>query len=363
MMMNARNRFPFTAIQWEELEHQALIFKYMVSGVPVPPDLILTVKRSCSTHSSSSMSSSPLLSYQPNLGWGSFQMGFGRKVDAEPWRCRRTDGKKWRCSKEAYPDSKYCERHMHRGRNRSRKPVELLITSTNPNPNPNPPSPSIPIPIPIPSINNFINSSPNSSIIINPTTTTLSTLSSSTSTFNNAPLHPFLSPPSSSSSRPLNNTTHHLFLDSASYSKLDENCRYATGTLQSLPDSYAQLTKNSSIGYSQSLFQSLTDNSKHERQQQQQEEEEEEKNCFILGSDFKSTRPIIKVEREVESRKPFHHFFGEWPKNNSRDSWLEIDQKNQSNNNASFFAKNLSASMPLSTQDLFASKNRYHIDG
>lgn len=45
-------------------------------------------------------------------------------MDPEPGRCRRTDGKKWRCSKDAYPDSKYCERHMHRGRNRSRKPVE-----------------------------------------------------------------------------------------------------------------------------------------------------------------------------------------------------------------------------------------------
>lgn len=62
------------------------------------------------------------------VGWNSnsssFQMGFGRKIDPEPGRCRRTDGKKWRCSKDAYPDSKYCERHMHRGRNRSRKPVE-----------------------------------------------------------------------------------------------------------------------------------------------------------------------------------------------------------------------------------------------
>lgn len=49
---------------------------------------------------------------------------YGKKLDPEPGRCRRTDGKKWRCSKDAYPDSKYCERHMHRGRNRSRKPVE-----------------------------------------------------------------------------------------------------------------------------------------------------------------------------------------------------------------------------------------------
>ena len=60
------------------------------------------------------------------VGWNCFQMGLGRKIDPEPGRCRRTDGKKWRCSKEAFPDSKYCERHMHRGKNRSRKPVEVL---------------------------------------------------------------------------------------------------------------------------------------------------------------------------------------------------------------------------------------------
>ncbi|KAI3775611.1 hypothetical protein L1987_50191 [Smallanthus sonchifolius] len=59
-------------------------------------------------------------------------MGFGRKIDPEPGRCRRTDGKKWRCSKEAYPESKYCERHMHRGRNRSRKPVELNMSTPIP---------------------------------------------------------------------------------------------------------------------------------------------------------------------------------------------------------------------------------------
>ncbi|KAI7752966.1 hypothetical protein M8C21_026707 [Ambrosia artemisiifolia] len=54
---------------------------------------------------------------------------YGKKFDPEPGRCRRTDGKKWRCAKDAYPDSKYCERHMHRGRNRSRKPVESQSAS------------------------------------------------------------------------------------------------------------------------------------------------------------------------------------------------------------------------------------------
>ncbi|KAG9131579.1 hypothetical protein Leryth_015134 [Lithospermum erythrorhizon] len=80
----------FTAVQFQELEHQAMIYKYLVAGLPVPPDL---------------------------------------KFDPEPGRCRRTDGKKWRCAKDVYPDSKYCERHMHRGRNRSRKPVESQSTS------------------------------------------------------------------------------------------------------------------------------------------------------------------------------------------------------------------------------------------
>lgn len=52
----------------------------------------------------------------------------GKKIDPEPGRCRRTDGKKWRCSKDAHPDSKYCERHMNRGRYRSRKLVESQTT-------------------------------------------------------------------------------------------------------------------------------------------------------------------------------------------------------------------------------------------
>ncbi|KAF8670240.1 hypothetical protein HU200_050772 [Digitaria exilis] len=105
---------PFTAAQYEELEHQALIYKYLVAGVQVPPDLLLPIRRGFVYH-------------QPALGYGPY---FGKKVDPEPGRCRRTDGKKWRCAKEAAPDSKYCERHMHRGRSRSRKPVEpQLVTN------------------------------------------------------------------------------------------------------------------------------------------------------------------------------------------------------------------------------------------
>ncbi|XP_057766930.1 growth-regulating factor 5 [Salvia miltiorrhiza] len=133
------SRFPFTASQWQELEHQALVFKYMVSGMPIPPDLLFTIRTSLD----SSLSSKFLIHQPQHIGWNSFHMGFGRKIDPEPGRCRRTDGKKWRCSKEAYPDSKYCERHMHRGRNRSRKPVEILSPTTAATPrNAHPPSSS-----------------------------------------------------------------------------------------------------------------------------------------------------------------------------------------------------------------------------
>ncbi|XP_043691859.1 growth-regulating factor 3-like isoform X2 [Telopea speciosissima] len=104
-------RFPrmgsfFSLDQWRELELQALIFKYMLAGVAVPPELLDLINKS-------------LLSLLQLGYWGRSM------VDPEPGRCRRTDGKKWRCSRDVATGHKYCERHMHRGRNRSRKPVEI----------------------------------------------------------------------------------------------------------------------------------------------------------------------------------------------------------------------------------------------
>lgn len=109
----------FTEVQWQELEHQAMIYKYLVAGLPVPPDLVMPIRRSFDALPSRFF-------YHSGLGYYPY---YGKKFDPEPGRCRRTDGKKWRCAKDAYPDSKYCERHMHRGRNRSRKPVESQSTS------------------------------------------------------------------------------------------------------------------------------------------------------------------------------------------------------------------------------------------
>ncbi|XP_031499041.1 growth-regulating factor 4-like [Nymphaea colorata] len=123
-------RCPFTAAQWQELEQQALIFKHMVAAVPVPPDLLVPIRRSLAEASSISNSATA-----GHLGWGGFNLRFSNTTDPEPGRCRRTDGKKWRCSRDVAPDQKYCERHMHRGRPRSRKPVEVQLQrhSTNTN--------------------------------------------------------------------------------------------------------------------------------------------------------------------------------------------------------------------------------------
>ncbi|KAF8406177.1 hypothetical protein HHK36_008257 [Tetracentron sinense] len=114
---------PFTPSQWMELEHQALIYKYITAKVPIPSNLLIPIGKSVSSSGFSGLSAGSL---RPNtLGWGSsFHLGFSGNADPEPGRCRRTDGKKWRCSRDAVADQKYCERHINRGRHRSRKPVE-----------------------------------------------------------------------------------------------------------------------------------------------------------------------------------------------------------------------------------------------
>ncbi|AQK80036.1 putative growth-regulating factor 14 isoform X2 [Zea mays] len=132
-------RTVFTAAQWAELEQQALIYKYLMAGVPVPPDLLLPVRPGPAAAFSFAgpAAASPFYhQHHPSLSYYAY---YGKKLDPEPWRCRRTDGKKWRCSKEAHPDSKYCERHMHRGRNRSRKPVESKTASSSSPAHPSPP--------------------------------------------------------------------------------------------------------------------------------------------------------------------------------------------------------------------------------
>ncbi|KAI8008868.1 Growth-regulating factor 1 [Camellia lanceoleosa] len=208
-----------------------------------------------------------------SVWWGSFEMGYGIKVDPEPGRCRRIDGKKWRCSKEAHPDSKYCERHMHRGTHRLRKPMEVITTITTN-------SSSIP-----PRTN------PNSA---GAAATTTSIISYSLS----AESYPFLNPHSSSSRPP---GFFFFFFITSNYvhgvrDEVDSRAPFpeASGT--------PLTTSSSNSAYSQLGFHKFHRRGKSREQQQQQ-------HCFVLGSDFRSGKPM-EVERE-EKQKPFHHLFGE----------------------------------------------------
>jgi hypothetical protein len=42
----ARVRGPFTPSQWMELEHQALIYKYLAANSPIPHSLLIPIRRS-----------------------------------------------------------------------------------------------------------------------------------------------------------------------------------------------------------------------------------------------------------------------------------------------------------------------------
>ncbi|KAJ1400716.1 WRC domain [Sesbania bispinosa] len=378
--MNGRNRFPFTPSQWQELEHQALIYKYMASGISIPPDLLFTIKR---CYLDSPLSSRILSHHPQHFGWNYLPMGLGRKIDPEPGRCRRTDGKKWRCSKEAYPDSKYCERHMHRGKNRSRKPVEVLKTSTPTTTNTD--HASTPT-----TILSITKNSPSSALT--PTTHSLSPLTSH-DTYHHSSSSPHLHhsflyhhpPPSRPSPAGLSfqDNGAPLFLDTGSSShnnntdcrnryiyglkeEVDEHAFFTepSGTMRSfstssMDDSW-QLTpltisssssskqrsfsalsnSNDNQEYSYLQLQSLSDNSKQPQQDQ---------GCY---SDIKC-ETFMKLGKE-EPQKTVHRFFDEWPPKN-RNSWLDLDDKSSTTQ--------LSISIPTSSHDFTTFSSPTQRDG
>ncbi|KAK3194975.1 hypothetical protein Dsin_026285 [Dipteronia sinensis] len=106
-----------------EFKQQALIFKYMRAGLPVPVQLVIPIWKTVAS-SFGSDCGGIYKQYPSFVGFSTQEFDYKNMTDPEPGRCRRTDGKKWRCSKDVVPDQKYCERHMHRGRQRSRKLVE-----------------------------------------------------------------------------------------------------------------------------------------------------------------------------------------------------------------------------------------------
>ncbi|CAK9167454.1 unnamed protein product [Ilex paraguariensis] len=119
--MPASGKVALTRSQWQELERQMMIYKYMMASIPIPPELLLSITRS----------PSHIPFAQSNIS--GLDLRFSSGSDPEPWRCRRTDGKKWRCSRDVAPEQKYCERHAHKSRPRSRKPVEIQSHTTTTN--------------------------------------------------------------------------------------------------------------------------------------------------------------------------------------------------------------------------------------
>ncbi|CAK7352478.1 unnamed protein product [Dovyalis caffra] len=388
--MSGGNRFPFTASQWQELEHQALIYKYMVSGIPIPPDLLFTIKRGGCLESSLSSKLYPRQP-PPHFAWSCFQMGLGRKIDPEPGRCRRTDGKKWRCSKEAYPDSKYCERHMHRGKNRSRKPVEVATQTQSTT------APTVSSITRNHSYNSLLTTSSHSLSLLSPETHHQNHLHYPASAGYHAhPNHQFLSssrPPGIGLS-PQENSTH-LLLDSggssltntdyrrnrnvyglkeevdehAFFSESSDSMRSLSGS--SLDDAWqlTPLTMNSSSTtttnsskqrslsslhneYSYLQLQSFSDHDTPKQQKQYQHN-------YPLGSTDTSSLGPMKMEKE-EPQKTVHRFFDEWPPKN-KDSWLDLDEK--SSNSTSVSTTRLSISIPSSHDFLPIFNSRTTNDG
>ncbi|OAY78825.1 Growth-regulating factor 5, partial [Ananas comosus] len=112
--MATTSAFPFTAVQWAELQRQALIYKHIIASVPVPYCLLIPFVNMYFIHAV-------------------YNLKHLNTMELEARRCHRTDGKKWRCSREAAPDRKYCDHHMRRTRPRSRKhAIETRKTTTAP---------------------------------------------------------------------------------------------------------------------------------------------------------------------------------------------------------------------------------------
>ncbi|KAK4374143.1 hypothetical protein RND71_004820 [Anisodus tanguticus] len=297
-------RPPFTAVQWQELEHQAMIYKYLVAGLPVPPDLVVPIRRSFDAISARFFN-------HPSLGYCSY---YGKKFDPEPGRCRRTDGKKWRCSKDAHPDSKYCERHMHRGRNRSRKPVESQSTSQSLST----------------SISHVTTGSGNRSG---------SFQSNSSGSFQNMPLYSV----ANSDEMSYGSTTTKLQMEPVSYGINNKEYRYLHGMASDadvagsntdsmwrlmpsqVPSKPMENSKNDSqlLGGSPNPFEPVIE-SKHQAQ-----------HCFF-SSDIGSPGTV-----KQEPQHPMRSFFDEWP--TSKESWSNLDEGSSKNN---FSTTQLSMSIP-----------------
>ncbi|WJX43701.1 hypothetical protein P8452_30765 [Trifolium repens] len=304
----AASASPFTVSQWQELEHQALIFKYMVAGLPVPPDLVLPIQTT-SFHSNNFFHH-PI----PTLSYCSF---YGKKVDPEPGRCRRTDGKKWRCAKEAYPDSKYCERHMHRGRNRSRKPVESQTMAQS------------------------------SSTV---TSLTVASGSSRAGNYQNLPTTNAFGSPQNTTASGTDRADYHL--DTIPYGIPSKEYRYLQG-LKSEGGEHSFFAEGSGGGNNKGLqMESQLENAwplMSTRVSSYSASKSSNNSMLQSGYPHHSflSSEYGSGEAVKEEGQPLRPFFNEWPK--SRESWSGLE--NERSNQTAFSTTRLSISIPMSSSD------------
>ncbi|KAK7383255.1 hypothetical protein VNO78_28929 [Psophocarpus tetragonolobus] len=308
-------RGPFTPSQWMELEHQALIYKYITSNVPVPTHLLIPIRKALDSAAFCNFSTG-LLRSNP-LGWGGFHLGFSNNTDPEPGRCRRTDGKKWRCSRDAVVDQKYCERHMNRGRHRSRKPVEgqsghALTTTTTPN------------------------ASSNSNVVPSNTTTTTTNPFAHTNVILHHPLPPHSSSPF--------NTISRMFMSNKENHNTNERMQDGH-TLPMLPPTLELKPKENTPFIIN-------------KQQIPYDESSRNNDFGLVSSDSllnpsqkKSIASSGKNDSESQQRHPLRHFMDESPKPQShhhRSSvWPELD-------NMQSDRTQLSISIPISSSDFMS---------
>ncbi|KAK4422469.1 Growth-regulating factor 3 [Sesamum alatum] len=333
-------RAPFTAMQWQELEQQAMIFKYLVAGLPVPLDLVMPIRRGFEALSARFV-------HHPSLGYGSY---YGNKFDPEPGRCRRTDGKKWRCSKDAHTDSKYCERHMHRGRNRSRKPVESQSTSQ-------PLSTAIShVSTGCRSTSGSVQGSGCGNLQRMPLYSIVSTgLSSLGSNVTKLQTEPVTYGIDNKEFRSIHGLTpdpdDHSFYPEASgnVGSLGLSSSAGSGTWPLMPRHVSSSSSFKPKSDSQLLNHSSAQQSMP-RAYQPIDAKQQEQHCFF-GSDVGLSEPVKQEQHAV------HPFFSEWP--TTKESWSNLDADG-SNENV-FSSTQLSISIPR-TSCYFSSRSSYSTD-
>ncbi|KAE8656155.1 Origin recognition complex subunit 3, putative isoform 1 [Hibiscus syriacus] len=284
----------------------------MMAGLPVPPDLVLPIQKSFG-------SISHRLFHHPTMGYCSF---YGKKVDPEPGRCRRTDGKKWRCSKDAYPDSKYCERHMHRGRNRSRKPVESQTVAQS------------------------------SSTVTSLTVTGTTGVSES---FQGLPLHALGSTQTVTAS----GTNHsHYHMESIPYGIPSKDYRYLRGMKPEVGEHsfFSEASGSNRVLHIDTQLDNAWPDMQSKVSSFPQSKpggdlsilQNDDYPQHLFFGEFNSGEP---AKQEGQSLRPF---FDEWPE--TRDSWSALEDKISNQN--SFSETQLSISIPMASPDFSTTSSR-----